>query len=104
MRTFMILSSNASFELFVLNHNCALTCTVILRISSFFFFLGHNVHQGRFIKGSTSWELWAGPLSDGCAAAVLVNLGLGSLTHEIAWGDIGLHNSAPMRVVDVYVL
>jgi alpha-galactosidase len=60
--------------------------------------------QGRFIKGSSdsSSELWAGPLSGGCAAVVVVNLGDSPLTYEITWGDIGLPEGTPMRVVDVY--
>jgi len=58
--------------------------------------------QGRFVTSGDNWELWAGPLSGACVAAVFVNTGSSTVSRDLSWAELGIKAGTPMSVVDVY--
>ena len=62
--------------------------------------------QGTLRRATEEWELWAGPLSGGCVAGLLINLGNGSsmtgLSVRASWEELGLPAGQRVEVRDLW--
>jgi alpha-galactosidase len=63
--------------------------------------------QGTLRRATGEWELWAGPLSGGCVAGLLVNLGNGTsmdgLSVSATWDELGISAGQRMEVHDIWL-
>ena len=62
-----------------------------------------SVHNGQCLSLQADLEVWAGPLSDGSQAVVLLNRAiLGSDTMTVTWTDIGFPSDRSAVVRDLW--
>jgi hypothetical protein len=60
-------------------------------------------HNGQCLSTIPEHEVWAGPLSDGSQAVVLLNRGvIGSESIKVTWTDIGFPSDHPAVVRDLW--
>ena len=62
-----------------------------------------SVHNGQCLSVRSDLEVWAGPLSDGAQAVVLLNRGdTGSESITVNWNDIGFFSNRSAEVRDLW--